>query len=136
MHAATKERDVGRRVSLERLDRMKWLENERYLAVVNHLVGAGNPGACFIVGVTLVFASQDIKQGLLFLDKAASAGHKAAAYVLGLLLYKSDEAHATGKKYISQVEGDDGEAVAGAGARRTNRECQQCRKMPRMRFGR
>lgn len=73
--------------ALERLDNMKWVENERYLAIVNHLVAVGNPDACFIVGVTLVFAHQDMEQGLLFLDKAAIMGHKAAVYVLGLLLH-------------------------------------------------
>uniref|UniRef100_A0A0E0G9D4 At2g35280-like TPR domain-containing protein n=1 Tax=Oryza nivara TaxID=4536 RepID=A0A0E0G9D4_ORYNI len=129
MHAAAKERDVGKCVPLERLDNMKWMENERYLAIVNHLVGAGNPDACFITGVTLVFAHQDMEQGLLFLNKAATAGHKAAAYVLGLLLYKFDDARATGKKYISQVEDDGNEASTGVGVKRTNRECQQYRKI-------
>uniref|UniRef100_A0A0E0L3X4 At2g35280-like TPR domain-containing protein n=1 Tax=Oryza punctata TaxID=4537 RepID=A0A0E0L3X4_ORYPU len=129
MHAAAKERDVGRRIPLERMENMKWMENERYIAVVNHLVGASNPDACFIVGVTLIFVHQDMEQGPLFLNKAATAGHKAAAYVLGLLLYKSDEARATGKKYISQVEGDDDEAEAGVGVKRTNRECRRCRKI-------
>uniref|UniRef100_A0A0E0FG30 At2g35280-like TPR domain-containing protein n=1 Tax=Oryza nivara TaxID=4536 RepID=A0A0E0FG30_ORYNI len=104
---------------------MKWVENERYLAIVNHLVAVGNPDACFIVGVTL-----DMAQGLFLLDKAATAGHKTAAYVLGLLLYKSDEARATGKKYISQVEGDGDEAATtDAGNKRTNQECRRCRKI-------
>uniref|UniRef100_A0A0E0L3X3 Uncharacterized protein n=1 Tax=Oryza punctata TaxID=4537 RepID=A0A0E0L3X3_ORYPU len=70
---ASKERDVGRLVPLERLDNMKWMEKECYLAVVNHLVSAGNPDARFIVGVMLVFLHQDMEQGLLFLDKAAIA---------------------------------------------------------------
>lgn len=87
MHAVAKECDVGSYVPLERLDNMKWMENERYFIVVNHLVTADNLDACFIVGVTLVFAHQDMEQGLLFLDKAAITGHKAAVYVLGLLLH-------------------------------------------------
>ncbi|BAB16463.1 hypothetical protein [Oryza sativa Japonica Group] len=110
--------------ALERLDNMKWVENERYL------VAADNPDTCFIIGVTLVFAQQDMAQGLFLLDKAATAGHKTAAYVLGLLLYKSDEARATGKKYISQVEGDGDEAATtDAGNKRTNQECRRCRKI-------
>uniref|UniRef100_A0A0D3EJG9 Uncharacterized protein n=1 Tax=Oryza barthii TaxID=65489 RepID=A0A0D3EJG9_9ORYZ len=99
---------------------MKWVENECYLAIVNHLVAAGNPDACFI----------DMAQGLFLLDKATTAGHKTTAYVLGLLLYKSDEAHATGKKYISQVEGNGDEAATtDAGNKRTNRDCRRCRKI-------
>uniref|UniRef100_J3KWC3 At2g35280-like TPR domain-containing protein n=1 Tax=Oryza brachyantha TaxID=4533 RepID=J3KWC3_ORYBR len=111
--------------ALGRLDGMKWLDNRRYLAVVGHLVGAGNPDACFAAGVNLVFARQDMDRGLALLDRAAAAGHKAAAYVLGLLLYASGEARFAGEKYIGQVEGD-GEA---AGRTRTNRECRRCRKI-------
>uniref|UniRef100_A0A0D3G923 At2g35280-like TPR domain-containing protein n=1 Tax=Oryza barthii TaxID=65489 RepID=A0A0D3G923_9ORYZ len=118
------EGDVGRHVPLERPNNMKWMENERYLTVVNHLVSAS-----FIIGVTLVFTHQDMKQGLLFLNKAATSGHKMAAYVLILLLYKSNEAHATRKKCISQVEGDSDKAATGVGVKRTNRECQRCRKI-------
>uniref|UniRef100_A0A0E0A0T2 At2g35280-like TPR domain-containing protein n=1 Tax=Oryza glumipatula TaxID=40148 RepID=A0A0E0A0T2_9ORYZ len=118
------EGDVGRHVPLERPNNMKWMENERYLTVVNHLVSAG-----FIIGVTLVFTHQDMKQGLLFLNKAATSGHKMAAYVLILLLYKSNEAHATRKKCISQVEGDSDKAATGVGVKRTNRECQRCQKI-------
>ncbi len=119
-----KEGDVGRHVPLERPNNMKWMENERYLTVVNHLVSAG-----FIIGVTLVFTHQDMKQGLLFLNKAATSGHKMAAYVLILLLYKSNEAHATRKKCISQVEGDSDKAATGVGVKRINRECQRCWKI-------
>ena len=42
----------------------------------------------------------------MFLERAAVAGHKAAAYVLGLLLYTASEAPDVGKHYISQVEGE------------------------------
>ena len=48
MYKASKARAVGRCVALEREKTMKWLDNERYLAIVNHLAGAGNPEACFI----------------------------------------------------------------------------------------
>uniref|UniRef100_A0A0E0DT49 At2g35280-like TPR domain-containing protein n=1 Tax=Oryza meridionalis TaxID=40149 RepID=A0A0E0DT49_9ORYZ len=121
---ATHECDVGRHVPLERPNNMKWMENEGYLTVVNHLVSVG-----FIIGVTLVFAHQDMKQGLLFLDKATTTGHKMAAYMLILLLYKSNEAHTTKKKCISQVEGDSNEAATGVRVKRTNRECRWCRKI-------
>ena len=84
MYKASKERAVGMCVALEREEAMKWLDNDRYLAVVNHLAGAGNPEACFIVGLALIFAPQDMQRSLVFLERAAVAGHKAAAYVLGL----------------------------------------------------
>ena len=56
MYKASKERAVGRRMALELEEAMKWLDNERYLAAVNHLGVAGNLEACFIVGLALVFA--------------------------------------------------------------------------------
>uniref|UniRef100_A0A0D9UWM5 At2g35280-like TPR domain-containing protein n=1 Tax=Leersia perrieri TaxID=77586 RepID=A0A0D9UWM5_9ORYZ len=130
MHAATKERDVGRRVPLERLEGMKWGENGRYIAIVNNLAVTGNPDACFHIGVALIFTRQDIVQGILYLTTAAAGGHKTAAYVLGILLYsKSDKLTTLGKKYISQVEGDDGEEETAAVKMRTNRECCRCRKI-------
>ena len=113
MYKASKARAVGRRVALEREAAMKWQDNERYLTVVNHLAGAGNPEACFIVGLALVFAPQDMQRGLVFLERAAVADHKAAAYVLGLLLYTAGETRDVGKHYIRQVEGE-----PAAGARR------------------
>ncbi|KAG8046109.1 hypothetical protein GUJ93_ZPchr0008g13670 [Zizania palustris] len=126
MHMATNERFVKRRVPLERLDTMRWLENERYLAAVKNLAAAGNPDACYVVGVTCVFARQDMEQGLLCLRQAAAAGHKVAMYVLGLLLYASGAAaRGAGKEYVRQVEGD---ASASAGATpTTNKECRRCR---------
>ena len=68
MYKACKEGAVGRRVALGREEAMKWLDNGRYVAVVNHLAGAGNPEACFIVGLPLVFAHQDMQRGLMCLD--------------------------------------------------------------------
>uniref|UniRef100_A0A0E0BWZ5 Uncharacterized protein n=1 Tax=Oryza meridionalis TaxID=40149 RepID=A0A0E0BWZ5_9ORYZ len=112
--AAVKECDVGRRVPLERLDNMKWVENERYLAIVNHLVAAGNPDAGFIIGVTLAFAQ---------------TWHRAFSSLTRPPL-RATRRRPTGKKYISQVEGDGDEAATTvAENKRTNRKCQRCRKI-------
>ena len=80
MYKTSKERAVA----LEREEAVKWQDNGRYVAVVNHLAGASNPEACFIVSLTLVFAHQDMQRSLVCLDRAAVAGHKATTYVLGL----------------------------------------------------
>ena len=106
MYKASKERAVGRHMGLEREEAMKWLDNDHYLAVVTHLAGAGSLEARFIIGLTLVFARQDMQRDLLFLERGAVAGHKAAAYVLGLLLYTAGETCNIGNHYISQVEGE------------------------------
>lgn len=60
MYKASKEHVVGRRMASEREETMKWLDNERYLAVVNHLAGVDNPETYFKVSLTLVFAQQDM----------------------------------------------------------------------------
>ena len=106
MHKASKERAVGRHVALERKEAMKWLDNDGYLVVVNHLADAGNQEACFIIGLTLIFAHQDMQRGLVFLERGAVVGYKATAYVLGLLLYMAGETRDVWKQYISQVEGE------------------------------
>ena len=106
------------------------LHSRLVLLAVSHPppAGAGNPEACFIVGLALVFAPQDMLRGLVFLERAAVADHKAAAYVLGLLLYTAGETRDVGKHYIRQVEG---EPVGGGceTAKRTNRECRRCQRL-------
>ncbi|KAK3163858.1 hypothetical protein QOZ80_1AG0009330 [Eleusine coracana subsp. coracana] len=123
MRAACSDPGVARRVALEKEAAMKWAETGRYNALVARLAAAGNPEACFIMGLALVFAHRRVHQGALLLDRAAAAGHKAAAYVLGLLFYRAANA---AKRYIAQVEGDDD--VDGEGAKKTNRECSRCRE--------
>ncbi|KAL6847888.1 hypothetical protein ACP4OV_022016 [Aristida adscensionis] len=131
MHAACKERAVGRRVALEREAAMKWSETGRYHAVVAHLAAAGNPEACFLVGLNLLFARRRVRQGAEWLATAAAGGHRAAAYVLGVLLYGVAECRDAAEQHIRQVEGEAVD-VAGAGddggACKTNRECVLRRK--------
>ncbi|KAK3160321.1 hypothetical protein QOZ80_1BG0058010 [Eleusine coracana subsp. coracana] len=116
-------------VALEKEAAMKWAETGRYHALMARLAAAGNPEACFIMGLALVFAHRRVHQGALLLDRAAAAGHKAAAYVLGLLFYRAaaaanaEAARDAAKRYIAQVEGDDDVA-----AKKTNRECSRCRE--------
>ncbi|KAJ1282652.1 hypothetical protein BS78_03G068300 [Paspalum vaginatum] len=128
-HAACKEGAVGRRVALEREHTMRWFEHDRYLALVRNLAGAGNPEACFVLGLTLVFTQGRTGLGTDRLKRAAVAGHKAAAYVLGVLCYTNGETRDDAKRYIRQIEAEtapDGGGVHGHGckaAMKTNREC-------------
>ncbi|TVU21982.1 hypothetical protein EJB05_31654, partial [Eragrostis curvula] len=132
MHAACTEGFVGRRVEPEREAAMKWNERERYRAVVEHLAAAGNPEACSLAGLAIVFAADGQcdagPAGVQCLARAAEAGHKAAAYVLGVLRYDAgDEEDAV--MYIRQVEGKDstaGSDVDGNAAGNTNTECVRC----------
>lgn len=129
MRAACKEGAVGSRVALEREESMRWFDHDRYLALVDNLAGAGNPEACFVLGLTLVFAQRQMgPAGTEWLRRAAAGGHKVAAYVLGVLhySYRNDN---EAKRYIGQVEGED--IVHGCkqqASGRTNRECVRCRE--------
>ncbi|CAL4958071.1 unnamed protein product [Urochloa decumbens] len=128
MRAACGDRDVARRVALEReAGAMRWSDHERYLAVVGSLSGAGNPEACFLAGVALAFTQpQRARPGVELLGQAAKAGHRVAAYVRALLLYNGgagDEDDA--RRLIRQVEG---EAAAATEQRKSNAECVRCRE--------
>ena len=101
MYGASKDRHVGRRLALEKEKGMKWRDNTAYLTMLEHLADAGNPEACFIAGLTLLFARHHTQRGLVCLDQAA-------AYVLGLLLYALKDGQDLAKRYISQVEADVG----------------------------
>jgi hypothetical protein len=134
MRVACGDRAVGRRVALERqAGAMRWSDHERYLAFVGSLSGAGNPEACFLSGITLVFAHRCDGAGLELLAQAAAAGHKVAAYVLAVLLYGKDNGATAGdvaRRHIKEVEGE--EAADGSGDvvvsnRRSNTECVRCR---------
>jgi len=139
MRAACGDRAVGRRVALEReAVAMLWSDAERYLAVVGSLAGAGNPEACFLSGVALVFAHRCVRPGAELLGQAAAAGHKVAAYVLALVLYKAGGASDVATRHIRQVVGEAAEADDGGGdvvvggcnkkiATRSNKDCVRCR---------
>ncbi|XP_025815705.1 uncharacterized protein LOC112892812 [Panicum hallii] len=130
MRAACGDRAVGRRVALEREASMLWSDSERYLAVVGSLSGAGNPEACFLSGVALAFAHRCARPGVELLERAAAEGHKVAAYVLALVLYKTAGASDVARRHIREVEG---EVAAASGshnkkaATRSNQECVRCR---------
>ncbi|TVU21977.1 hypothetical protein EJB05_31649, partial [Eragrostis curvula] len=127
MNAACSDPAVARRVALENETATKWDETERYRALVARLAAAGNPEACFITGMALIFVHRNAQQGAAALDRAAAAGHKAAAYVLGLLLYRVDGGRDVAKQYIAQVEGDVVDGEGQAKAKWSNRECRRCR---------
>lgn len=133
MFAACKEGAVGRRVALEREGRMRWLYNDCYNALADNLVATGNPQAFFVRGLTLVFAKRCMPLGTESLRQAASAGHKVAAYVLGVLHYSFANKQKA-EWYIRQVEGEgdvvrEGDVMRGSkqARGRTNRECVTCR---------
>jgi hypothetical protein len=134
---ACEEGAVGSRVALEREERMRWLEPDRYLALVGNLAALGNPEACFVRGLELVFAAAAeaaVRGGVEWLRRAATAGHKTAAYVLGVLHYGGDDRQEA-ERYIRQVEGEDGgeggvaQGCEQQAGRKTNRECVRCRTL-------
>jgi hypothetical protein len=77
------------------------------------------------VVLTLFFAPHQTKKGLVCLDQAVASGHKAAAYVLGLLLYTLEDGGYLAKWHIGQVEGDVGRSKVAT--EKTNRECRKYR---------
>ncbi|TVU21979.1 hypothetical protein EJB05_31651, partial [Eragrostis curvula] len=129
MHAACSDPAVARQVALENETAMKWDDNARYDTLVERLAAAGNPEACFATGMAFIFAHRNAQQGAAALGRAAAAGHKAAAYVLGLLLYRVDGARDAAKHYIATVEGDvvDGAGCEDGEAKWSNRECRRSR---------
>ena len=55
MRTACMERVVRRHIALEREESMRWLDPNRYLALVDKLATADNPEACFVLSLRLVF---------------------------------------------------------------------------------
>ncbi|KAM0824744.1 hypothetical protein ACQ4PT_069996 [Festuca glaucescens] len=127
MYGASKERHVGRRLALEKERTMKWRDNMAYFAMLENLADAGNPEACFIVGLTLVFTRHNKQRGLVCLDQAAAGGHKEAAYVLGMLLYTLKDGQDVAKRYIGEVEGDVG--CNKVTTEKTNWECRKYKQL-------
>ncbi|KAJ1295430.1 hypothetical protein BS78_01G223400 [Paspalum vaginatum] len=121
-----KECAVGRCVALEREHAMWWYEHDRYLALVRNL--------CFDLGCRLIFFMQGrTGPGTEWLKRAAVAGHKAAAYIIGVLCYKNGETRDDAKQFIRQVEGEvapdggSGHVQGFKAAMKANRECLRWR---------
>ena len=49
------ERVVRSHIVLELEESMRWSDPNSYLALVDKLAAAGNPEACFVLGIRLVF---------------------------------------------------------------------------------
>ena len=110
MYVACRNREVGRRLALDREPDAMWWHHDP--AAVDRLyqilARTGNPEGCFRAGVNALFAELPRRRpdvGTAYLRTAAEAGHKKAAYVLAVLLYNEgseDEA----KGYLRQVHGE------------------------------
>jgi len=78
-----------------------------------------------VLGLRLIFTQgRTDPVGTACLRQAAAADHKVAAYMLGVLLYRNNEA----EQYIRKVEGEDVAHGCKLEASRTNRECVRCRE--------
>ncbi|KAJ4978223.1 hypothetical protein NE237_009003 [Protea cynaroides] len=83
--------EVLRRVSLEKFPTVPWMNSAEYYSFLRHCEEKGNSEAMFKRGMMEYFSSMNKQEsGMEFLNKAASLGHKEAAYVLGLILLCSD----------------------------------------------
>lgn len=83
----------------------------RYDIFIRSLAKCGNPVACFLTGMDDIFGrNRSPRPPLDQLRRAAQAGHRGAAYVAAVFLYRAnigDDADATAIAYMKQVEGED-----------------------------
>ncbi|XP_042504702.1 putative F-box protein At1g67623 [Macadamia integrifolia] len=83
-YKAGEDREVLRRVSLEKLPAVPW--EDSYREFIRQCEDRGNPEALFKRGMVEYFSSKNQVLGIEFLKKATCLGHEEAAYMLGLIL--------------------------------------------------
>jgi hypothetical protein len=89
---------------------MQNTDPEGYDIFVRSLAVAGNPAAGFLAGIDDIFGRNSGPcPPLDELDRASLAGHKGAAYVAAVILYRfysGADADGTAFAYMKQVEGE------------------------------
>jgi hypothetical protein len=108
-----RDRDVGRQLALDRVpvQDMQNTDPEGYDVFVCSLAVASNPAAGFLAGIDDIFSrNRGPRPPLDELHRAAQAGHRGAAYVTAVVLYRfysGADADGTAFAYMKQVEGED-----------------------------
>ncbi|KAG2561494.1 hypothetical protein PVAP13_8KG163600 [Panicum virgatum] len=113
---------VGRRTNLGRVPRSnnRWSpDGIAYQALLHRLTNIGNPQACFIIGMRAIFPGPVFTAPGPVLDenlqRAATGGHKAAAYVATILPYMANggaDIDATARQYMRQAAMGEEDSVA------------------------
>ncbi|XP_072996770.1 F-box protein At2g35280-like [Typha latifolia] len=103
-HAASKEKSVGRRIAIEKERWMQWWDSDRYNGILEHCAKVGNPEACFLLGLKIVFDLGDVSVGLGYLRKAVEGGHVAALYTVGIVLFGYEKEEELGMEYLKKFE--------------------------------
>ncbi|KAF8701305.1 hypothetical protein HU200_033634 [Digitaria exilis] len=114
MHHPCRDRDVGRCLALQRV-RVKQMQEEDpagYDVFARSLAACGNLEACFLTWMDGIFGrNRSPRPPLEQLHRAATAGHRTAAYVAAVFLYRANngnDTNATAMEYMKQVEFEDG----------------------------
>jgi hypothetical protein len=103
--------DVGRQLALDwaPVKDMQNTDPEGYDVFVRSLAADGNPAAGFLAGIDDIFGrNRSPRPPLDELHRAAQVGHRGAAYVAAVVLYRfysGTDADSTAFVYMKQVEG-------------------------------
>uniref|UniRef100_K3YKZ9 F-box domain-containing protein n=1 Tax=Setaria italica TaxID=4555 RepID=K3YKZ9_SETIT len=110
---------VGRHVALDRFSRaMLWNKPDGYDTLLASLTQVGNPEACFLTGIQVIF--RETHSPRLCLDdlaRAAAGGLNVAAYLVALFLYRDNGGASdddTARRYMRRVQGEEESWVAAA----------------------
>jgi hypothetical protein len=107
-----RDRDISRQLALDRvpIQDMQNTDPEGYDVFVRSLAAAGNPAAGFLAGIDDIFGrNRGLRPPLDELHCTAQAGHRGAAYVAAVVLYRfysGADADGTAFAYMKQVEGE------------------------------
>jgi hypothetical protein len=107
------DRDISRHLALDRVlvEQMQNDDPDGYDVFIRSLAEASNPVACFLTGMDDIFGrNHSPRPPLDQLHRAAEGGHRVAAYVAAVFLYRANsgaDADATAIAYMKQVEGED-----------------------------
>ncbi|RLM79493.1 hypothetical protein C2845_PM12G13350 [Panicum miliaceum] len=135
MRRMCRDPEVSQCILVERLaDDMAWYDPDGYAALLGRLALVGNPEACFITGMHVVFRGPLIRPLPLLdenLERAARGSHKVVAYVATVLLYMANGSAGisdTARQYMTQAVAVEESVAAPAGSGGTMLSNEQCYK--------
>ncbi|WOK95377.1 hypothetical protein Cni_G04084 [Canna indica] len=104
--AASKEKIIGRRMPVKKMDGFRWSDIKNYLAFLKYCAESGNLEASYLLGLQEMYTSKDKKiknSGLNHLLNAMEGGHKASTYVAGIILFKKPETRSLGTRILNKL---------------------------------
>jgi hypothetical protein len=127
---ASMEKTVRHLLVVNRDWTLRWWEKDAYMGLLRECAGCGNLNAEFLLGLEELYNSRNAMLGLQHLQRAMDGGHITAAYLLGVVLFRSPAMQSYAMEILNKVSSRDLSAASDVTkcTRSGNHIVNKCRK--------